>query len=121
MVYLAMDEIRADVQGIRMINKDGTHQLVLMALNELWAGILLHTLGKAVSLKYQYDGGDITFHLLFELLDINKMFRVPVNATVETRKWLILIDDKNINAIRVGYRDGKGGLLLYGEQVVVSW
>src|SRR5690349_17292362 len=93
MVYLAMDEIKADVHGVRMISKVGMHQLVLMALNELWAGILLHTLGKAVHLKYQYDGSDITLYLLFELPDINKMFRVPVNATTETRKWLSLIDD----------------------------
>ena len=114
-----MEEIKADVQGIRMINQDGMHQLVLMALNELWADILLHTLGKAVHLRYQYDGNDITFYLLFELPGINKMFKVPVNATVETRKWLSLIDDKKINAIRVGYRDGKGGMLLYGEPVAL--
>ena len=119
MVYLAMDEIKADVHGARMINKYGAHQLVLMALNELWAGILLHTLGKAVHLKYQYDGSDITFYFLFELPGINKMFMVPVNATVETLKWLKLIDDKKVTAIRVGYRDGKGGLLLYGDQVPI--
>ncbi|MDO3626630.1 hypothetical protein [Mucilaginibacter sp. BT774] len=114
-----MDEIKADVHGARMINKYGAHQLVLMALNEQWAGILLHTLGKAVRLKYQYDGSDITFYFLFELPDINKMFSVPVNATTETRKWLSLIDGNEVTAIRVGYRDGKGGLLLYGEQVLV--
>ena len=29
------------------------------------------------------------------------------------------VDDKKINAIRVGYRDGKGGMLLYGEPVAL--
>ena len=104
-----------------MISKDDSLQLVLMALNELWAGILLHTLGKAVRLKYQYNGNDITFYLLFELPEIDKMFKVSVNANTETRKWLSLIEDKKINAIRVGYRDGKGGLLHFGEPVAVSW
>jgi len=116
-----MNEIKVDIQGVRMINKDGVNQLVLMALNELWADILLRTLGKAIYLKYRYDGNDITFHLLFELPGIDKMFKVPVNATSETRKWLKLIDDKKVNAIRIGYRDGKGGMLLYGEPVVISW
>jgi len=116
-----MDEIKADVQGIRMMKSDGAHQLVLMALNELWADILLRTLGKTVNLKYQYDGSDITFYLFFELPDIDKRFTVSVNANTETRKWLDLIDGKKINAIRVGYRDGKGGLLLYGEPVPISW
>ncbi|MBS1523584.1 MAG: hypothetical protein JST50_21460 [Bacteroidetes bacterium] len=116
-----MDEIKVDAQGIRLISKNDTYQLVLMALNELWAGILLRTLGATVRLKYLYDGSDITFYLLFELPGIDKMFKVPVNATTETRKWLSLIDDKKINAIRVGYRDGKGGLLLYGEPMAVSW
>ena len=103
-----------------MIKQDDMHQLVLMTLNELWADILLRTLGGTVHMQYLYDGNDITFYLLFELPNINKMFGVPVNATVETRKWLNLIDDKKINAIRVGYRDGKGGLLLYGEPVAVT-
>lgn len=116
-----MDEIKADVQGVRMTNRSGVYQLILMALNNLWADILLQTLGSSVQLKYLYDGNDITLYLLFELPDIDKMFKVPVNATAETRKWLSLIDDKKINAIRVGYRDGKGGLLLYGEPVAVSW
>ncbi len=116
-----MDEIKADIQGIRMINQDGTYQLVLMALNELWADILLHKLGQSVHLKYQYDGGDITFYLLFELPGIDKMFKVLVNATAETRRWITVIDNKKVNAIRVGYRDGKGGTLLYGKPVTVSW
>lgn len=116
-----MDEIKAEVQGIRMMKRDGAHQLVLMALNELWADILLRTLGKTVNLKYQYDGSDITFYLFFELPEIDKTFKVSVNANSETRKWLGLIGDKKINAIRVGYRDGKGGLLLYGEPVAISW
>jgi hypothetical protein len=115
-----MDEIKANVQGIRMIKQGDMHQLVLMALNELWADILLRTLGGTVRLQYRYDGTDIIFYLLFELPDINKMFIVPVNATVETRKWLNLIDDKKINATRIGYRDGKGGLLLYNEPVAVT-
>ena len=105
---------------MRMINRNGSHQLILMALNNLWADILLQTLGSSVKLKYQYDGSDITFYLLFELPGIDKMFKVPVNATTETRKWLNLIDDKKI-AIRAGYRDGKGGLLLHGEPVAISW
>jgi len=116
-----MDEIKTDVQGIRIICREGKYFLVLMALNELWADILLRTLGKTVHLKYQYDGNDITFYLLFELPDIDKKFKASVNANSETRKWLDLIDDKKINAIRVGYRDGKGGLLLYGEPVAINW
>jgi len=116
-----MDEIKVDVQGIRMVSKGSTYQLVLVAMNELWADILLRTLGSLVKLKYQYDGDDITFYLLFELPDIDKMFKVPVNATIETRKWLNLINGKKINAIEVGYRDGKGGLLLHGEPVAISW
>ena len=113
--------MKADVHGIRIINQDDRYQLVLMALNELWADILLHTLGEAVRLRYQYNGNDITFYLLFELPAIDKVFKVPVNATAETRKWLSLIDDKKINAIRVGYRDGKGGMLLFGKPVTVIW
>jgi hypothetical protein len=116
-----MDEIKADVHGIRMIYRDGAYKVILMTLNELWADILLHTLGKTVHLKYQYNGSDITFYLLFELPAIDKMFNVSANANAETRKWLSLIDDKKINAIRVGYRDGKGGMLLYGEPVAVIW
>ena len=116
-----MEEIKADVQGIRMLNQDGNHQLVLMALSELWAYVLLRTLNDAIRLGYEYDGSDITFYFLFELPRINKMFKVPVNATVETRKWLSLIDGKKVNAIRVGYRDGKGGMLFYGEPVAITW
>jgi len=116
-----MDEIKADVQGVRMINQNDVYQLVLMALNELWADILLRTLGGSIHLSYRHDGSDITFYLLLELPDIGKMFEVPVNATIETRKWLRLIDNRKINAIRIGYRDGKGGLLLYGEPVGISW
>lgn len=115
-----MEEIKADIQGIRMINQDGTYQLVLMTLNELWADVLLRTLNDAIRLGYEYDGSDITFYLLFELPRINKMLKVPVNAIAETRKWLSLIDDKKVNAIRVGYRDGKGGMLLYGEPVAIT-
>ena len=116
-----MEEIKADVQGIHMIYQDGKHRLVLMALNELWADVLLRTLNDTIRLRYKYDGSDITFYLLFELPGIDKMFKVPVNATIETRKWLSLIADKKINAIRVGYRDGKGGTLFYGEPVAILW
>lgn len=116
-----MEEIKADVQGIQMINQDGNHRLVLMALNELWADVLLRTLNDTIRLGYENEGSDITFYLLFELPRINKIFKVPVNATVETRKWLSLIDAKKVNAIRVGYRDGKGGMLLYGEPVAITW
>ena len=116
-----MDEIKVDVQAIRMVSKGSTYQLVLVAVNELWADILLRNLGSSVKLKYQYDGDDITFYLLFELPGIDKMFKVPVNAITETSKWLNLIDGKKTDAIRVGYRDGKGGLLLYGELVAISW
>jgi hypothetical protein len=117
---MLMEEIKADVQGIRMINQDGNYQLVLIALNELWADVLLRTLNDTIRLSYEYDGSDITFYLLFELSGINKMFKVPVNAMVETRKWLSLIDDKKVNAIRVGYRDGKGGILFFGEPVAIT-
>jgi hypothetical protein len=116
-----MDEIKADIQGIRMINQDGEHQLVLVALNEMWADVLRHTLGGSVYLKYLYDGYDITFYLIFELPAVHKMFKVQVNATAETRKWLSLIDNKKVTAIRVAYRDGKGGPIFYGEPVLVTW
>ncbi|MBV8389092.1 MAG: hypothetical protein JO080_04760 [Mucilaginibacter sp.] len=115
-----MDEIKADVQGIRMIKKNGKPQLVLIALNELWADILRHTLGKAVYLKYLYDGNDITFYLVFDLPDINKTFKVQVNATPETRKWLNLIDNHKVTSIRTAYRDGKGGTVLYGDPVSIT-
>jgi hypothetical protein len=116
-----MDQIKTDVHGVRIITQNGAYRLVLIALNELWADILLRTLGSSIHLSYQYDGSDITLYLSFELPDIGKMFKVPVNATSETRKWLSLIDDKKINAIKAGYHDGKGGLLLYGEPVTVNW
>jgi hypothetical protein len=116
-----MDEIKVDVQGVRIINNnEGTHQLVLVALNELWADVLLNTLGKSVQLDFLYDGYDITLYLVFKLPGIDKMFKVQVNVTPETRKWLDLINNKKINAIKVAYRDGKGSPIFYGKPVLVT-
>jgi len=116
-----MEEIKVDIQGVRMTsNNGGTHQLVLIALNELWADVLGHTLGEAVRLDYAYDGYDITFYLMFELPGIDKMFKLQVNATTETRKWLSLIDDQKIITIRVAYPDGKGSPIYYGKPVPVT-
>lgn len=115
-----MDEIKVDVPGIRMINNgDGTYQLILVALNEMRADVLRHTLGKTILLSYVYDGSDITFYLEFKLCAIDKMFRVPVNANVETRKWLNLIDEKTVKAISICHWDGKGGLMFYDKPVPV--
>jgi hypothetical protein len=117
-----MDEIKADVQGIRMSTQnDDTHHLILISLNAMWADILRHTLGDSVVLRYVYDGYDITYYFVFELPHIDKMFRVAVNATSETRKWLNLIDEKRVTAISVAYRDGKGGIILFGKPVSCSF
>ena len=101
--------------------KDGTHHLILIALNAMWADVLRHTLGDRVVLGSNYDGYDITFHLVFELPGINKMFRIPINANIETRKWLNLIDERKVTGINVVYRDGKGGTILFGKPVPVSF
>jgi len=116
-----MDELKVDVQGIRMTaQNDGRYHFILIALNEMWADILRHTLGDNIVLKYVYDGYDITFHLVFELPGINKMFRIPVNASIETRKWLNLIDEGIVTGINVAYRDGKGGIIPFGKPLSCS-
>ena len=116
-----MDEIKVDVQGIGMAAQmDGTHHLILIALNAMRADILRHTLGESTLLGYNDDGYDITFYLVFKLPGINKMFRVPVNASTDTRKWLTLIDLGTVSAIHVAYRDGKGGTILFGKPVRCS-
>jgi hypothetical protein len=120
-LYLFMDEIKIDVQGIRMApHHDGMYNLILIASNAMWADILQHTFGESVVLGYNYDGYDITFYLVLELPGINKMFRMPVNASFETRKWLNLIDERKVTAIHLAYRDGKGGTILFGKSVKCS-
>lgn len=117
-----MEEIKIEVQGIRMAAQiDGTYRLILIALNAMWADILRHTLGDSVVLGYSYDGYDITFYLVFQLPGIGKMFSTPVNASVETRKWLRLIDEKKLTSINVAYCDGKGGTILFGKPVACSF
>jgi hypothetical protein len=92
----------------------------LIALNELWADILHHTLGSEVVLQYRYDGSDITFYLIFELPHLNKMFSVPVNATTETKKWLTWIDAQQVTTVGVGYTDGKNGILPFGTPILIT-
>ncbi|WP_426671277.1 hypothetical protein ACPPVU_08580 [Mucilaginibacter sp. McL0603] len=116
-----MDEIKPYIQGVRITRQDnGTYHLILVTLNDMWADVLLHTLGDKVVLKYTYDGYDITFYLVFELPHIDKMFSVPVNASSETKKWLEWIDEKTVTAVRVAYRDGKGGVVPFGKPVGLS-
>src|ERR1700753_637578 len=111
-----MDEIKPYIQGVHMSHKENsTHQLILVTTNDMWADVLLHTLGHQVMLKYTYDGYDITFYLVFELPHIDKLFRVPENALPETKKWLGWIDEKKVTELRVAYRDGKGGIVPYGK------
>ena len=113
-----MDEIKPYIQGVRMTNQDnGTHHLILVTLNDMWADVLLHTLDDKVVLRYTYDGYDITFYLVFELTHIDKIFSVPVNASSETKKWLQWIDEKTVTAIGVAYRDGKGGIIPFEKPV----
>lgn len=117
-----MQQIKVDVQGIRINSQnDGTHHLMLIALNAMWADILQHTLGDRVVLKYNYDGQGITFDVIFELPVINKTFSVQANANTHTLKWLNWIDDKKVTVIRVAFRDGKGGPILFGNPVVCSF
>jgi hypothetical protein len=116
-----MDEIKPHIQGVRMSHQEnGAHHLILVTLNDMWADVLLHTLGEKVVLGYTYDGYDITFYLVFELPHIDKMFSLPVNASSETKKWLEWIDEKTLTAIRVAYRDGKGGIVPFGKAVELS-
>ena len=113
-----MEEISPNIQGVRMASRDnGTHELILIAPNAMWADVLLHTLGERVILSYSYDGADITFYLLFELPGIDKMFKVAVNAFAGTLQWLTWIDEKTVTDIRTCYRDGKGGLILFGAPI----
>jgi hypothetical protein len=116
-----MDEIKPYIQGVRMVHQDnGTRHLILVTLNDMWADVLLHTLGNKVVLRYTYDGYDITFYLVFELPHIDKMFTVAVNASSETKKWLQWIDAKTVTAIWVAYRDGKGGIVPFGRQISLA-
>ncbi len=113
-----MEEIKTKIRGVRITNQDnGTHHLILVTLNEMWAGILLHTLGNKIVLRYTYDGCDITYYLVFELPDIDKMFRVAVNASGETLKWLNWIDKKTVTDVWAAYTDGKGGIVPYGTSI----
>ena len=113
-----MEEITPEIQGVRMTSQNnGTHHLILVTLNEMWADVLHHTLGDQVVLGYTNDGYDITFYLVFELSHIDKLFRVPVNASPETKKWLNWIDEKLVTNIRVAYRDGKGGIVTFGKAI----
>ena len=102
------------------LRDNGTQHLILVAQNDMWADVLLHNLGDEVVLRYTYDGYDITFYLVFELPHIDKVFSVPVNASSETKKWLQWIDGKMVTAIWVAYRDGKGGLVPFGNPVRLS-
>ena len=117
-----MEEINPNIQGIRMSKlPDGTHNLILVASNEMWADVLHHTLGKQVGLGYTYDGNDITFYVVVELPHIGKLFRVPVSVHSGTLNWLSRIDEKTVTGISVAYRDGKGGAIPFGETVHVYW
>jgi hypothetical protein len=101
-----------------MTNKDNdTHHLILVTLNAMWADILHHTLGNKVVLGYTYDGYDITFYLVFKLLHIDKMFRVAVNASGETLKWLNWIDEKKVTDVWAAHLDGKGGIVPFGQSI----
>ena len=116
-----MEEIHPKVQGVRMSSRDnGNHLLVLITLNELWSDVLLHTLGSEVNLSYKYDGTDITFYLVFHLPHIDKCFKMPVNASSTTKKWLNWIDERTVSAVWVAHRDGKGGNVPVGKAVKVS-
>jgi hypothetical protein len=113
-----MDEIQPKIQGVRMTSEDnGTHHLILITLNAMWADVLHHTLDNEVVLGYTYDGSDITFYLVFELLHIDKMFRVAVNASGETLKWLNWIDEKLVTDVWAAHLDGKGGIVPFGQSI----
>ncbi|MDB5022493.1 MAG: hypothetical protein JWP78_248 [Mucilaginibacter sp.] len=113
-----MDEIQPKIQGVRMISQDnGTHHLILITLNAMWADILHHTLGNQVVLGYTYDGSDITCYLVFELVHIDKLFRVAINASGETLKWLNWIDQKMVTDIWAAHLDGKGGIVPFGQSI----
>ena len=113
-----MEEIKLDIKGVRMTNQDnGGHHLILVVLNAMQADILKHTLGDHIVLGHIYDGHDITFHLVFELPHINKLFKVPVNASAETKKWLEWIDENLVTNIWVAYPDGKGGIIPVGPPI----
>jgi hypothetical protein len=117
-----MEEINPNIQGIRMARRaDGTHHLILIASNALWADVLHHTLGTSVLLGYTYDGNDITFYVVVELPHIGKLFRVPVSAHSGTLNWISRIDEKIVTGISVTYRDGKGGAIPFGQTVQVYY
>lgn len=116
-----MEEIHPNIHGARMSSRsNGTHQLVLVTLNELWADVLLHNLGSEVALRYSYDGADITFYLELQLPHMDKLFKIPVNASTATLKWLNWIDEKAVTAVWVAHRDGKGGIMPVGKPVQIS-
>jgi hypothetical protein len=117
-----MDQIRVNVQGIRMAAlPNGNQHLLLIAPNQLQADILQHTIGGSVKLSYTYDGTDITFYLVFELPRISKMFRIAINANTATCKWLNHVDEQKVTAIRIAYRDGKGSPVISGSIVPCSF
>ena len=121
-LYWCVEEINPNIQGIRMARQaDGTHHLILVASNAMWADILHHTLGKQVVLGYTYDGSDITFYLVVELPDIGKLFSVPVSVHNGTLNWISRINEKTVTGISVAYRDGKGGAIPFGETVHVDY
>ena len=117
-----MEEINPNIQGIRMARQpNGTHHLILIASNAMWADVLHHTLGKQVVLDYTYDGNDITFYMVVKLPHIGKLFRVPVSVHSGTLNWISRIDEKTVTGISVAYRDGKGGAISFGETVYVCY
>ena len=116
-----MEEIKANVQSIRMTRQpDGSRHVVLVATNELQADILRHTLGDSISVRYSYDGSDITWYLIFELPRIQKMFRVPINANEATLKWMDWLDERSITAVRVAYYDGKLSIIPFGAPILLT-
>jgi hypothetical protein len=116
-----MQEIKLHIQGVSMTRQpNGEHHLLLIAPNSMEAEILQQTIGNQVFLSYTYDGSDVTFYLVFQLPHINKLFKIAVNALPETLKWLNYIDDKKVTAIRIAYRDGKGGIIPFGGLIGIT-
>ncbi|MGZ3819149.1 MAG: hypothetical protein ACXVB6_01055 [Mucilaginibacter sp.] len=114
----SMEEIKHQIQSVKMPRQNnGTYYLMLVVLNEMTADILHHRLNREIILSYVYDGTDITFYLVFELLHIDKMFKLAINASVETLKWLDRINKRLVTGVQVAYFDGKGGTIPLGTSI----
>ena len=108
-----MEEINYNIKGIQVTDQpNGTHHLILIAVNDAHASAIYLGLGNEVIIGY--SNADGLMHIQFELIDTQKFFRLQIIDKAKAVLWMDYIDAKTITDLWVGYHDKNGQICPYG-------